>query len=394
MAQAQGSNSKLGWQFESAFSEVPSSPALNAIYMLSESFAGDFPLISSEILSPNMNPVQPTRGNQDATGGFKTHLAPQLASLIVKGVLGSTSTSGAGPYTHIGKVGTLPSMIFEKQIPDVNLYLLNNGCKMSTLDLTFPNSGPITADFTTMNRCVSMKLPYDAQSGNFTVGQVVTGGTSGAKALIVGDIDAGGTGDLIVTGISGTFADNEALTDPLTGAATANIPNGLGYTALDATLTDPTFTPWSGADITLVTVGGASVLNVAEAKIKIDRKLDGESFVIGGKGTRVSVNTGRAEISGSINVLLTDRALFDSSMRFQTSSLKITAQHGSGTGATGHEFSELFLPEIKFGSAIPKIDGPQGMLFELPIQAFYTNATANPDETALKWTIKNTQATL
>ena len=65
-------------------------------------------------------------------------------------------------------------------------------------------------------------LDFDAQSANFTVGLVVTGGTSAAHGVLVSQTDAGTTGTLILRDVVGTFADNEALTDSSTGAATAN----------------------------------------------------------------------------------------------------------------------------------------------------------------------------
>ncbi len=66
-------------------------------------------------------------------------------------------------------------------------------------------------------------LAYDAQTGNFTVGQVVTGATSGATGTISADDDQGVTGTLTLTGIDGHFSDDEPITDPITGAADANI---------------------------------------------------------------------------------------------------------------------------------------------------------------------------
>ncbi len=65
-------------------------------------------------------------------------------------------------------------------------------------------------------------LAYDAQSGNFTAGLVLTGTTSGATGLIEVDVDGGTTGTLTLSGVVGTFVDNEAITDSSTGAATAN----------------------------------------------------------------------------------------------------------------------------------------------------------------------------
>jgi len=66
---------------------------------------------------------------------------------------------------------------------------------------------------------ISLTLDYDGQTGNFTVGSIVTGGTSGATAVILEDIDAGATGTLTLGSINGTFQNNEALTDAATGVA-------------------------------------------------------------------------------------------------------------------------------------------------------------------------------
>lgn len=84
-------------------------------------------------------------------------------------------------------------------------------------------------------------LKYDTQTGAFTVGLVVTGGTSGATGTIVEILDNDGTsGSLILSGVSGTFEDNEAITDSSTGAALANGANAsAGYIAHPADLIKP-----------------------------------------------------------------------------------------------------------------------------------------------------------
>lgn len=65
-------------------------------------------------------------------------------------------------------------------------------------------------------------LAYDAQSANFTIGDVITGGTSGATARVIADADAGATGTLTLHSISGTFVDNEIITGAISGSATVN----------------------------------------------------------------------------------------------------------------------------------------------------------------------------
>jgi len=60
-------------------------------------------------------------------------------------------------------------------------------------------------------------LDYDGQSTNFTVGQVITGDSSGATGVLVEQTDAGATGTLILRDVKGSFENNDALTDEDTG---------------------------------------------------------------------------------------------------------------------------------------------------------------------------------
>lgn len=62
-------------------------------------------------------------------------------------------------------------------------------------------------------------IDYDAQTGNFTAGLVITGADSGATATIVIDDDNGSDGVLTVRDIKGLFIDDEVITDTSTGSA-------------------------------------------------------------------------------------------------------------------------------------------------------------------------------
>lgn len=72
---------------------------------------------------------------------------------------------------------------------------------------------------------VTYHLAYKTQTSNFTVGQVVTGATSGAHGVILADVDGGTTGTLTIGTVTGTFQDSETITDPLGGSALANGSN-------------------------------------------------------------------------------------------------------------------------------------------------------------------------
>lgn len=67
------------------------------------------------------------------------------------------------------------------------------------------------------------RLEYDGETTPFTVGQTLTGGTSGATGTIIRVLDDGTTGSLILSGVTGGgFDNNEAITDGAGGAAVAN----------------------------------------------------------------------------------------------------------------------------------------------------------------------------
>ena len=71
-------------------------------------------------------------------------------------------------------------------------------------------------------KCAGSSLAYDTQTADFTLGDIVTGETSGATARITADSDSGTYGTLTIRDITGEFLDNETITDPDGGSATVN----------------------------------------------------------------------------------------------------------------------------------------------------------------------------
>jgi hypothetical protein len=65
-------------------------------------------------------------------------------------------------------------------------------------------------------------LLYDAATGAFAAGNIVTGQTSGASARIINVAATGSSGTLTLQDIDGTFLNNELITDTNTGSANAN----------------------------------------------------------------------------------------------------------------------------------------------------------------------------
>ena len=65
-------------------------------------------------------------------------------------------------------------------------------------------------------------LLYVSQTANFGVGNILTGNTSGASAIIGSDSDSGSSGTLTLENIVGIFQDSEIITDDMGGSATAS----------------------------------------------------------------------------------------------------------------------------------------------------------------------------
>lgn len=83
------------------------------------------------------------------------------------------------------------------------------------------------SDYNPISTVAVNDLAFDAETGGFTVGSTVTGVTSGATATILAITKSSATaGTLKVGTITGTFQDNETITDAATGSATSNIPSG------------------------------------------------------------------------------------------------------------------------------------------------------------------------
>ena len=127
----------------------------------------------------------------------------------------------------------------------------------------FDNTTTFSPDDTIFNNLYGINdtgyLLYDAQSANFTVGSKLNGGTSLATATILADTDWGTSGALLLANISGTFQNNETITDieSTPGSATTNGTLGETYLAYDNEANGP-FT--AGLIITGVTSGVSGTL--------------------------------------------------------------------------------------------------------------------------------------
>jgi hypothetical protein len=131
-----------------------------------------------------------------------------------------------------------------------------SGMSSAVEQIGFTNAAGVTSEMLDAKTCY---LFYDAQTVNFAADETLTGGTSGATATILADTDWGTEGCLTLGDISGTFQDNETITDSqgTPGSATANGTIGETYLAYDNESGGP-FTV--GNTITGVTSGATGTL--------------------------------------------------------------------------------------------------------------------------------------
>lgn len=103
--------------------------------------------------------------------------------------------------------------VYDVQSGD-NTYALPSDCGTLVLTTTGVYQGQSGNDY--------LLLRFDTQTGAFTAGLTLTGGTSAATGVIDQIVDNGTTGYLILSSVVGSFDDNEIVTDSSTGSAAAN----------------------------------------------------------------------------------------------------------------------------------------------------------------------------
>ena len=120
----------------------------------------------------------------------------------------------------------------------------------------------------------SAKLNYDGQSANFTIGETVTGGTSGATGVVEIDTDNGADGTLVISSVSGVFQNNEALTGSSTGVAVVDgvLQNTVAFTT-QGTATTGTVT---ARNLTIINGTNNTVFDV---KAEIEATVDNINYV-------------------------------------------------------------------------------------------------------------------
>jgi hypothetical protein len=157
MAQATGANGVITISGpETTPGAVPAVPAGQIFPFENESLQRKTELTKSNIIRSSRNASRPTRGNRAVAGNLKTELNPFMARQLMMG-FGAVTTTGAGPYTHVFKIGSgLPYHTIEKGFTDLGKYFRYFGCKCNKIGFEVNPSGilPIDLDFLGIDRSI------------------------------------------------------------------------------------------------------------------------------------------------------------------------------------------------------------------------------------------------
>jgi len=134
--------------------------------------------------------------------------------------------------------------------------------------------------------------------------------------------------------------------------------------------------------------GGNLLGTVTGLDISIENNLDGNVYVLDGTGQRYSLPEGLVKVSGTLTALFEDVTLYNKAANNQESSLRIVLTHGTGDGSAYNEKLEIYIDELLYQPQSPVINGPEGILVELPFIGYYQNGSG---ASAIRFILWNTQ---
>lgn len=200
MAQAKGSSAQVGIQEEVTYKTDPT-PDMTRIHVVSCDLGLDQALEESKTLQSNRNAAEPHRGRKNVPGSMVVELQAYTAKLF-KGLLGSNTTTGTGPYTHTMKVGSsVASFVIEKGFPDISQYFKFNGCKIGKMSMSITDAGPQPMTFGIVG---AKETP---SGSSFDATQTDLGKTL-FDGLSIGVIEEGGASVANIVSIDGLTIDN------------------------------------------------------------------------------------------------------------------------------------------------------------------------------------------
>lgn len=121
---------------------------------------------------------------------------------------------------------------------------------------------------------------------------------------------------------------------------------------------------------------GSTLAISTDFSLKVEFGLDPKRF-IGGQGYVGQINEGQVKVNGNVKTIFQDAVMLNKAINNTTTSLVLTI------GTLDSAKVVFTIPELKFSPKSAAIDGGQGLMIDLPFEAFYSNAAANSDESVI-----------
>lgn len=407
MAQAQGAFGSITMQIEPSYNTMPTNVAGKKVYFASESLSFTQELEKSAVLRGGVrHPTQSLRGKTDVGGDINTEL--QATTALLYAGCGSMETTMAGgtmgtalttPVATIDAVNQLMEV-------DVTAHGLAVGDSVEIAGLTAPTSlnGKIwpvidVPDSDTFILRIPMGTSTTYTLGTGTMKKVTAGGvcthTLKAGGKLPSYLIEVGFPDIsqylqYLGSVCGKLSWSVAPSGAMSLDATfLGASETVDTSAFDADPLDNGKRSFDNLGIAAANIkeGGSAVANVLSIdSITLDNDLDGETFVVGGGGTRSAINAGVYSITGTLKAMFDNMTLYNKAKNLTESSLEFTVTRGTGDGTDGNEKLQCVIPELVYKAKSPAIDGPKGVRVELGFEGYYDN---NADATGLKLVLTN-----
>lgn len=408
MAQAQGALSQVLMQLQTDPKILPPNVKSKKVYLETSDIKLDQGMDSSAVLrGGTRHPTQSVRGNIDVGGGINTELQATTALLYAAlGSMESTQTGGTMDTAFAAPTATIDAV---NQLMTINQ--TTHGCSVGdTIEiagLTAPTSlnskvWPVVA-VPTANQLI-IRIPMGTTTtftlGSGTIKRVTANGTAYTHTLKAG-------GDIPYYLIEKGYTD-VAQYFRYFGSKCASLNFGIGGAGLIKLVSN-----WMGMSETTasssfdsapldngkrsfdnlgiaaanILEGGSAVANILGIDgITLDNNLDGDTFVVGGGGSRAAISAGIYKISGTLRAQFEDLTYYTKARNLTESSLDFTITRGTGAGTDNNESIQVVMPELVYKAASPPIEGPKGVIISLGFEGYYDN---HADATGLKIILKN-----
>lgn len=139
-----------------------------------------------------------------------------------------------------------------------------------------------------------------------------------------------------------------------------------------------------------ITEGGTSIGTVTGLNLTINNNLDADTFVIGGGGSRASLDPGMLDATGQLTALFQDHSLTDKADDLTETSLDLEWTNGTGDGTAGNEYASIEVDDLVYSFQTPPDDGPNGIRQQLNFEAFRQTGA----ELGLRAIVRNQRSTI